>query len=127
MPYVSRSANGEIASLHRSPTTEAGEFVDASAPEVQRFLGGGRGDSGFDQLDADFIRVAEDLIDVLVGKGLLRITDLPLAVQAKLVFRKDRREQCATGGQTLSPSSGFVEIIDDSAFGQLGAWEPGRE
>ncbi|PAT00667.1 MAG: hypothetical protein BSR46_01790 [Candidatus Dactylopiibacterium carminicum] len=45
----------------------------------------------FSSLDADFIRVMEDLIDALISKGLLRLTDLPPQAQAKLLARKDRR------------------------------------
>lgn len=45
----------------------------------------------FDRLDADFIRVVEDLIDVLIQKGMLRITDLPPGAQRKLTARKDLR------------------------------------
>ncbi|MEP6874174.1 MAG: hypothetical protein ABI887_07385 [Burkholderiales bacterium] len=73
------------------------------------------------------MRVLEDLIDVLLGKGALRISDLPEAVQAKLVLRKEHRERGAFGIAWNFPSSGFVELIDDTAFGQLGAFEPGHE
>lgn len=45
----------------------------------------------FNHLDADFIRVVEDLIDVLIQKGVLRVTDLPAGAQRKLVARKHLR------------------------------------
>lgn len=45
----------------------------------------------FSGLDADFIRVVEDLIDVLIEKGVLRITDLPPGAQRKLTARKHLR------------------------------------
>lgn len=45
----------------------------------------------FSGLDADFIRVVEDLIDVLITKGVIRITDLPPGAQRKLTARKDLR------------------------------------
>ena len=47
--------------------------------------------SQFSGLDADFIRVVEDLIDVLIEKGVIRITDLPPGAQRKLTARKDLR------------------------------------
>ena len=43
------------------------------------------------QLDADFIRVLEDLIDALVANGTLRLTDLPPEAWDKLNKRKRAR------------------------------------
>ena len=40
------------------------------------------------QLDIEFIRVLEDLINVLVEKGLLNLTDLPPEALEKLSRRK---------------------------------------
>lgn len=126
MPYVRRSASGEVESLHRAATLDASEYLDGEDPDVQRFLIQQVEPDAFGHLDADFVRVIEDLIDVLLGKGALRISDLPDAVQAKLVLRKEHRER---GGFGIAgfPSSGFVEVIDDTAFGLLGEFEPGRE
>lgn len=44
-------------------------------------------------LDTDFIRVLEDLIDVLVANGTLRLTDLPPEALAKLERRKGIRSR----------------------------------
>ena len=127
MPYVHRSATGEVESLHRAATLDATEYLDAADPDVQRFLIQQAEPDAFGHLDADFVRVLEDLIDVLLGKGALRISDLPDAVQAKLVLRKELRERGGLGLGGNFASSGFVEVIDDTAFGQLGAFEPGHE
>lgn len=43
------------------------------------------------QLDTDFIRVLEDLIDTLVANGTLRLTDLPVEALEKLTQRKRAR------------------------------------
>ena len=51
-----------------------------------------RGD-GFASLDADFIRVIEDVIDTLISKNVINITDLPLEAQTKLFGRKGYRER----------------------------------
>jgi len=48
---------------------------------------------GFSALDTDFIRVLEDLIDTLIEKGVLRLTDLPASAQVKLNERKDFRRR----------------------------------
>ena len=43
--------------------------------------------------DADLARVTEDLISVLVKKGTILFTDLPEAVQAKLLEREKLRHK----------------------------------
>jgi len=47
----------------------------------------------FATLDAAFVRVLEDLIDTLIEKGALRLTDLPVAAQDKLAERKGLRQR----------------------------------
>lgn len=47
----------------------------------------------FSTLDVAFIRVLEDVIDALIEKGVLRLTDLPEAAQAKLNLRKGLRRR----------------------------------
>ena len=41
--------------------------------------------------DKDMIRIAEDLVDALVSKGVIAITDLPLSAQEKFTNRKAKR------------------------------------
>lgn len=41
--------------------------------------------------DADFARVTEDLIDILLRRGVIQFTDLPEAVQTKLLQRRQAR------------------------------------
>lgn len=94
MPYVQRSTCGNIDSLHRRPTASATEFIDAEHPELRAFLGQPVVPQGeFDVLDADFVRVIEDVIDTLMVKNILNITDLPSEAQAKLLARKGFRER----------------------------------
>ena len=50
------------------------------------------------QSDLEMIRVLEDLIHLLIHKGVVRITDLPEAAQAKLSERSRARD--ALGGLT---------------------------
>lgn len=49
--------------------------------------------SEFSALDVEFIRVLEDLIDVLVSNGTLRLTDLPPEALDKLNRRKGVRRR----------------------------------
>lgn len=55
-------------------------------------------------LDADFIRVLEDLIDALLAKGTLLVTDLPPQALEKLRARKQARERLKNA----------LDLIDDA-------------
>jgi len=90
MFYVVRSPQGAIVSVHREPVDGA-EVLPQNHPDVQAFLGPGDGKS-FAAMDADLVRVLEDLIDVLLRRNVFRITDLPLEAQVKLFERKHFRE-----------------------------------
>jgi hypothetical protein len=45
------------------------------------------------ELDSDFIRVLEDLIDVLIANGTIRLTDLPPQALGKINQRKRARQR----------------------------------
>lgn len=96
MPYARRDADGLLLSLHREAGPEASEFLADDHPDVQAFLGlAAEPDANerFARLDADFVRVLEDVIDTLINRNLINITDLPAEAQAKLFSRKSFRER----------------------------------
>lgn len=90
MHYVVRDPNGSVISLHREPV-EGAELLPANHPDVQAFLGQ-PGTRAFAEMDANLVRVLEDLIDALLKRNVLRITDLPIEAQVKLFERKHFRE-----------------------------------
>ncbi|MGH6645291.1 hypothetical protein [Aquabacterium sp.] len=95
MPYVLRSTDGQILSLHRE-AEEVAEFLPPDDPQVRAFLrGDGDGEGApaqqFASLDADLVRVLEDLIDALIQRNILMVTDLPVQAQQKLFDRKSFR------------------------------------
>jgi hypothetical protein len=114
MPYAVRDTQGRITSLHRHDPG-VGEELPGRHPEVLDFLGlagtpaaeagfsrdaggydadsEGAHEAGFNRLDADFIRVLEDVIDALTSRNLINITDLPDIAQTKLFARKSFRER----------------------------------
>ena len=94
MPYVCRDAQGALVSLHRQAGDASAEWLAHDDGEVMAFLGQGAA-PGFDRLDAEFIRVLEDLIDALIRQRVINITDLPPAAQRKLYSRKDHRAPTA--------------------------------
>ena len=95
MPFIRRNASGAIDSLHRRDEGGA-EFLPDDHPDVRAFLGvapAAASVEGFASLDADFIRVIEDVIDTLISKNVINITDLPIEAQTKLFGRKGYRER----------------------------------
>jgi hypothetical protein len=119
MPYIQRNVHGQIESVHRQPDLKASEFLEFSAPELQAFLGQASEPENFERLDAGFVRVVEDLIDVLIARNVITITDLPPQAQAKLFARKSFRDRMAGRAPRLFGNSGFAEVIDDTGFGPL--------
>ncbi len=58
------------------------------------FLGrSGGGHSALAASDMRLVRVLEDVIDLLIERGLIRFTDLPQSAQGKLLERKSLRAQ----------------------------------
>lgn len=111
MPYVRRDASRLIESLHRS-ADHSGEFLADAHAEVQAFVGSpGAEPQDFDRLDADFVRVIEDLIDTLIVKNVINITDLPDQAQAKLLARKSFRERVSKSSLQLFEPTDFGDVI----------------
>lgn len=60
------------------------------------------------ELDADFIRVLEDLIDALIANGALRLTDLPPQALDKLSRRKLARQRLQDALDLLNDDEGLI-------------------
>lgn len=110
MPYVTRNADGQLDSLHRAQSEAASEYLDDRHPDVLAFVGAVEDGGNFSRLDADFVRVIEDLVDVLLSKNILNITDLPAEAQAKLFARKSFREKAVKNSLRLFDSD-FGDVI----------------
>ena len=53
------------------------------------------------QSDTSIVRVLEDLVDVLVQRGVIQFTDLPQAAQDKLMSRQQTRARLQNSLQLL--------------------------
>jgi len=103
MLFVLRNTSGSIISLHREAVA-GGEPLPGDHPDVLAFLhNGGSAIPGFGSLDASLVRVIEDLIDVLISRNVIRITDLPPEAQHKLLERKRFRESVRENSLQLLP------------------------
>ena len=91
MPYVIRNVDGAIVGLTDTGQDPGDEELALEHPEVQAFL-----ENTKEQLlssDSETIRVIEDLVDALIQKKLITLTDLPLAAQQKLNERQRIRSE----------------------------------
>ncbi len=122
MRYVIRDESGAIVSVHREAVPGAVPMEDGD-PQGLAFVDGLDDSQSFAGLDADLVRVLEDLIDALIDRNLLRITDLPAEAQQKLFARKHFRSRAqsrslnlfgneTTGmvGEVGAPSDGMVNM-----------------
>ncbi|UYO73792.1 tryptophan synthase subunit beta like protein [Halomonas qinghailakensis] len=94
MLYIKRNAEGEIVMLSKEPSPECNDTINEDSPEVFAFLAEQTGQSAqFIASDLAFVRVVEDMLEVLLEKGLLSFTDLPAAAQKKVMERKSLRSK----------------------------------
>jgi hypothetical protein len=107
MFHATRNADGTIQSLSRQSLPNS-ELLDEQNPEVQLFLHTRSVEPALDASDADFVRVIEDLIDTLIQKNVIRHTDLPVAVQKKLMLRKGLRNRMQGSLDLLESDPGVL-------------------
>jgi hypothetical protein len=95
MLYIERNEDGTIKAIHQQPCGKAVEQKTLMDEEVLAFLGAdGKLESWIHLLslsDVSVIRIIEDLIDVLVKKNIIMLTDLPQEARNKLNERKKVR------------------------------------
>ena len=95
MFYVQRDAQGSLVRVEAVPYAEATETLPANHHDIQDWFSDELVENSLKQLkqsDLEMIRVLDDLIQVLTSKGVIRVTDLPPAAQAKLMDRTQARE-----------------------------------
>lgn len=104
MPYIERSPTGEVIALFLQAPQPSAEWLTLDHPDVLTFLAhsDGRGEAGLPQevlatLDRAMIRVLEDLVDVLVDKQVIQLSDLPEKARYKVMARKEFRGTLPAG------------------------------
>jgi hypothetical protein len=122
MPYVTRDPQGLIDTVHREPVPGA-EVLPPDHPEVLAFFGHDEDhQQRFASMDAGLVRVLEDLVDVLIDRNIIRITDLPMEAQQKLFERKHFRDRIKHHALQLfvpvTPQLGSDDVIHTD-FGDL--------
>lgn len=92
MLYIKRDDEGRIELLSREPSADCTEEIDPDTGEVMAFLSGqSEHAASFIASDLAFVRVMEDILEVLMSKGVISFTDLPTAAQQKVMARQSLR------------------------------------
>ena len=95
MVYVQRDAEGRLLRVEHQAFTEMTESLSVADEELHAWLV--MRENVHERLaklkdsDLELVRVLEDLVDVLVNRGVVRYTDLPEAARAKLHDRAQTR------------------------------------
>ena len=107
MLYVKRGAGGRIRAIFDESVSEASEKLAPDDPEVLAFLEslGHESEIKLSLQDSDLrmARILEDLIDLLIMKNQIIITEFPQAAQQKLMQRQSLREKLGN----------LVGLVDD--------------
>lgn len=111
MFYVQRDADGHLQRVEAAPFEGMSETLAADAHEIQAWFANQDAESSLLQLkqsDLDMIRVVDDLVHLLIVKGVIRITDLPPAAQSKLLSRSQAREALGGLNRLINEDEGGV-------------------
>ena len=93
MPYVKRDQNGEIIAIWKDAPEPGCEHLPDGDPQLAVFLSATKANGQFSiASDLQMVRVIEDVINILIAKHVIVLTDLPEAVQNKLLQQRSRRE-----------------------------------
>jgi hypothetical protein len=116
MPYVRRDLMGRIESVHRTSAADAVEYLDSADPELKRFLQEEFGAPEPARGNVELLPVFEEVLRLLLSKGLVTVEELSDEARMAWTHALEARNPPSA---TRFSASGFVEIIDDSAFGGL--------
>lgn len=108
MLYVLRDDDNQVHAVSDKPFSDEWQPVDISDASLQKFL---RNNPEInvgimESSDADFIRVLEDIIDLLIDKQVIQFTEFPDIVQTKLLNRRRYREN-------LRSNSDATRLLED--------------
>lgn len=108
MPYIFKNADGKIAGSATEKLSEAWVFIEGDAKEYIEYLEVSLAEHApFRESDIQLARVLEDLISILIDRGMLRFTDFPPEAQKRLNYRQSMRKKNRLSG-IVDESQGFI-------------------
>jgi hypothetical protein len=94
MPFVKRDEQGAVVAVSQESGPGFTEELPKDDPAIAAFIKGvGNGASTLQASDLDLIRVLEDVVELLIAKGLILFTELPEDAQQKIMRRQQMRTQ----------------------------------
>lgn len=124
MPYVVRDGNGEIRAVFDT-AVEGAEEIPADDPDLREFVN--KNTEGVNmadewvQSDLSLARVVEDVVDILVEKGVFMFNELPKGAQEKLNQRRGRRREM----DLMESLFGEMALPEDEPGGDMGGGHGG--
>lgn len=116
MAFIERDSEGNISAIVRENATPDKELANPKSKEIVEFLYGDLGVENFENswlaADLSLARVVEDLVDIMIKKGMLEITDFPILAQQKLISRRGKRSDYEYLTE-LFPADDDDELISD--------------
>lgn len=105
MLYAERDSDGKIVAVHKEQSDQT-DRTPVGDEELQEFLAGEGAQGSYELLlqeaDKKMIRVLDDLIEVLIRKNIILLTDLPEEAREKLGSRKEVRRRMHENGTDIT-------------------------
>ena len=97
MPFVKRDEQGAVVAVSETCGVDCVEELPADDEALMAFLQAVGGQAAtLAASDQDLIRVLEDVVELLIAKGIILFTELPPQAQEKILLRQ-RLRAGATG------------------------------
>ena len=109
MPYVKRNQSGEITAVSQEADDGCNEKLSSQDEELNSFVASvSSQDLGLEKTDLSFVRVVEDVIELLVAKNLILFTELPDSAQTKMMERQKLRTALTSHLDLLDDDENFI-------------------
>ena len=95
MPYIKRDEKGLVVAMSAISADGFDEELPGDSPDIARFLASQQAANSLDATDQDFVRVLEDVVELLIEKGVILFTELPASAQDKILRRQQLRSEMA--------------------------------
>lgn len=98
MIYIERDGAGKISAIRRDDANNSPDKEGLTSENLMEFLVSDEMSLSsykkvLEHMDSEFIRVLDDLVDVLVQKKVILLTDLPEDARKKIFDRKAVRQK----------------------------------
>ena len=105
MLYAKKDESGLIIAISQQKVDDEWKMVSFTDDAMREFLARNEDEELKNKIledaDDDFIRVLEDIIELLINKEVFQFTELPTAVQEKLLSRRWYRKHTSEGQTTI--------------------------